>query len=95
MANRENKIMKFTKRDLVMVALGLVIYVADNGTDFWVARNYFCMGQYLWGTLTLVTILLSSVTVQFFSYTWFKDDNVGNLNCLCLLHLLQYGMLVR
>ncbi|XP_054840296.1 XK-related protein 9 [Eublepharis macularius] len=95
MLNPENKTMRFTKQNFAMVVLGIVTYIADIGADLWIARNYFCKGQYLWCSLTLTIVLLSSLVVQFFSYTWFKEDNEVKLNWICLLHFFHGGMFTR
>ncbi|XP_061460176.1 XK-related protein 9 [Rhineura floridana] len=87
--------MRFTKREFAMMVLGIVVYIADVGADLWVAKNYFCEGQYLWCILTLATGLLSSTVVQFFSYTWFKEDNADSLRWIFLLHLVPGGIFTR
>ncbi|XP_053100925.1 XK-related protein 9 isoform X2 [Hemicordylus capensis] len=95
MVNHEIKTMRFTKRDFAMMALGIVVYIVDVGADLWVASNYFHQAHYTWGTLTLITLLLSSVIVQIFSFTWFEEDNSEKLNWIFALHALQGGIFTR
>ncbi|XP_015279381.1 PREDICTED: XK-related protein 9 [Gekko japonicus] len=87
--------MRFTKQNFAMVVLGIVTYIADIGADIWVARNYFCKELYLWCSLTLTIVLLSSFVIQFFSYTWFKEDNDVEPDWICLLHFFHGGIFTR
>ncbi|XP_077208292.1 XK-related protein 9 [Paroedura picta] len=87
--------MRFTKENFAMLILGIVTYIADIGADIWVARNYFCKEMYLWCSLTWLIVLLSSFVIQFFSYTWFKEDNDVKLGWICLLHSFHGGILTR
>nr|XP_034981909.1 XK-related protein 9 isoform X1 [Zootoca vivipara]XP_034981910.1 XK-related protein 9 isoform X1 [Zootoca vivipara] len=87
--------MRYTKQEFATMVLGMVVYVADVGADLWAANKYFHEGQYLWCALTLATGLLSSLVVQYFSYTWFKDDGTDQLSWISSLHLLQAGIFTR
>lgn len=87
--------MRFTKQNFVMVVLGVVTYVADIGADIWVARNYFYKELYLWCSLTVAIVLLSSFVIQFFSYTWFKEDNDAKPGWIYLLHFFHGGIFTR
>ncbi|XP_006015376.1 XK-related protein 9 [Alligator sinensis] len=91
--------MKFTKCNFFMLVLGIFIYIADIISDIFVASNFFCEGQYLWSTLTLVFRLLASTVVQTFSFEWFKDDlerpELGKLAWTFLVHSLHGGILIR
>lgn len=89
------KTMRYTKQEFATMVLGIVVYVADIGADLWVANKYFHEGQYLWCALTLATGLLSSLVVQYFSYTWFKDDGTHKPSWISSLHLLQAGIFTR
>lgn len=95
MVRREENTMNFTKRDFAMMVFGIVVYVADIGADIWVARNYYSEERYLCCSLTLATLLLSSLVIQIFSYTWFKDDNPEKLNCISAVHFLHGGIFTR
>ncbi|XP_066482678.1 XK-related protein 9 [Tiliqua scincoides] len=94
MVNYEDT-MNFTKLDFAMMVFGIGIYVADIGADIWVARNYYSEERYLWCCLTLATLFLSSVIVQVFSYTWFKDDNPEKQNWISAVHALHGGIFTR
>ncbi|XP_003219687.2 XK-related protein 9 [Anolis carolinensis] len=96
MIDHESKTMRFTKQDLGMMCFGIVVYVADVGADFWIARTYWCKEQYLWCGLILATGFFSSVVIQLFSYIWFKEDRAEKLNWkLILLHLFHGGIFTR
>ncbi|XP_060098940.1 XK-related protein 9 [Heteronotia binoei] len=87
--------MRFTKLNFAMLVFGIVTYIADIAADIWVARNYFCKELYLWCFLTLTIVLLSSFVIQFFSYTWFKEDSDAKPNWICLLHFFHGGIFTR
>ncbi|XP_048364228.1 XK-related protein 9 [Sphaerodactylus townsendi] len=95
MFNHEKKTMMFTKQDFAILVLGIGTYIADIGIDVWVITNYFNKGLYLWCSLTLAVVLLSSFVTQFFSYAWFKEDNNEKLNWVWLLHLFHGGIFTR
>ncbi|XP_015745304.1 XK-related protein 9 isoform X1 [Python bivittatus] len=96
MVSHEKQKIIFTKRDFAIIIFGLVVYISDVGTDLWMAKNLLCEGQYLRGTLILFTGLFSSIIIQFFSYTWFKEDDVEKLDWLFfLLHSLCGGIFIR
>nr|XP_060631441.1 XK-related protein 9 [Anolis sagrei ordinatus] len=96
MIDHESKTMRFTKQDLGMMCFGIVVYMADVGADLWIARTYWCEGQYLWCGLILATGFISSVVIQMFSYIWFKEDSAEDLNSiLILLHLFHGGIFTR
>uniref|UniRef100_A0A670XU97 XK-related protein n=2 Tax=Elapidae TaxID=8602 RepID=A0A670XU97_PSETE len=87
---------RFTKVDFFIILFGLVVYTFDIGTDLWTAKNFLCEGQYLKGILILSTGLFSSIIIQFFSYTWFKEDEIENLDwAFYLLHSLYGGLFTR
>ncbi|KAF7246341.1 XK-related protein 9, partial [Varanus komodoensis] len=84
------KIMRFTKQDFALMAVGVLFFVADIVADIWQATEYFYEEHYLWGTLLLAIGLISSVIIQFFSHAWFKEDTSGNLKWIfLLLHFLH------
>ncbi|GCC26339.1 XK-related protein 9 isoform X1 [Chiloscyllium punctatum] len=64
----------FTKCDFVLNLGGFVLYLADVGTDLWVAVVYFHEKEFIWFALVLTVILLSAVVLQSFSWSWYKDD---------------------
>ncbi|ETE71095.1 XK-related protein 9, partial [Ophiophagus hannah] len=94
--SREKQQKRFTKVDFFIILFGLVVYTFDTGTDLWMATNFLCEGQYLKGILILSTGLFSSIIIQFFSYTWFKEDETENLDwAFYLLHSLYGGLFTR
>ncbi|XP_005162707.1 XK-related protein 9 isoform X1 [Danio rerio] len=82
---------------------GFIFYLGDIGSDILLSVQYFRRGHVTWAALTLTFVLVASVTVQTFSYAWFKDDNKEsqtNVKCIptCYLigiHLLQIGICSR
>ncbi|XP_029140544.1 XK-related protein 9 [Protobothrops mucrosquamatus] len=94
--SREKQQKRFTKVDFVLIIFGLVVYIFDVGTDLWTAKNFLCEGQYLKGILILSTGLFSSIIIQFFSCTWFKEDETEKLNWkFYLFHFLCGGIFTR
>ncbi|XP_001520131.1 XK-related protein 9 isoform X1 [Ornithorhynchus anatinus] len=88
--------MTLSKPNFILLVLGMIIYVADLGVDFWVTIRYFQNGQLVHGFLTMGFVLLASLVVQCFSYTWFEDDgDPGKPPCSLFLHCLQCGIFTR
>ncbi|NWS39301.1 XKR9 protein, partial [Probosciger aterrimus] len=91
--------MKFTKQNFIFLLGGIIIYVVDIGVDLWVARKYFCQGQYSWSILMQCFRGLSLLITQIFSYEWFKNDwegtDTGKLKWIFLAHLFQCGIFIR
>lgn len=96
LVSREKQQKRFTKVDFLIILFGLVVYTLDIGTDFWTAKNFLCEGQYLKGILILSTGLFSSIIIQFFSCTWYKEDETEKLAwTFYLLHTLYGGLFTR
>ncbi|XP_034284941.1 XK-related protein 9 [Pantherophis guttatus] len=94
--SHEKQQKRFTKVDFLIILFGLVVYTFDIGTDLWTAKNFLCEGQYLKGILILSTGLFSSIIIQFFSCTWFKEDETEKLAwTFYLLHSLYGGLFTR
>ncbi|XP_056307121.1 XK-related protein 9 [Danio aesculapii] len=82
---------------------GFIFYLGDIGSDILLSVQYFRSGHVTWAALTLTFVLVASVTVQTFSYAWFKDDNKESQKnvkcnptcCLIGIHLLQIGICSR
>ncbi|KAJ7304194.1 hypothetical protein JRQ81_011726 [Phrynocephalus forsythii] len=87
--------------DLVFSFLGTVAFLVDLGIDAWVAANYLKAGEYYWGGLVLGLLVLSSLTIQFFSWAWYRSDppdlrqELQTGRALIVLHLMQLGYLYR
>uniref|UniRef100_W5M8S2 XK-related protein n=1 Tax=Lepisosteus oculatus TaxID=7918 RepID=W5M8S2_LEPOC len=99
--------MQYSKRHCFWTVVGVLTYLLDIGTDVWVAFQYFMDGRYAWFALTLLFVVSATVTIQIFSYSWFKDDRERERgeetqeereapgHCIFLLHLLQMGIFTR
>uniref|UniRef100_A0A9L0SKA9 XK-related protein n=1 Tax=Equus caballus TaxID=9796 RepID=A0A9L0SKA9_HORSE len=91
--------MKYTKLNFMMSALGVIIYITDLIVDIWVSVRFFYEGQYVFGVLTVSFMLFGTIVVQCFSYSWFKADlkkaGQESPRCFLLLHCLQGGVFTR
>lgn len=65
---------RFQLRDLCLSLLGTGSFLCDMAVDLWVAGSYFSEGRYYWGGLVLALFGLSSVSVQLFSWGWYRAD---------------------
>ncbi|XP_037737466.1 XK-related protein 8 [Chelonia mydas] len=85
--------------DLLFALLGTAAFLVDLVADLWVASSYMQAGHCLWGGLVLALLGLSSLAMQFFSWAWYRTDNIEQElpsgRCLAALHLLQLGYLYR
>ncbi|KAG9347946.1 hypothetical protein JZ751_003963 [Albula glossodonta] len=86
---------KFTKIRFLLLVAGIILYIVDIGSDIWVAVHFYKDGHYTWFALTLSLVLFSSVVIQTFSYTWFRDDFGTTRTHLIFPHLMQLGMFTR
>ncbi|KAJ1188849.1 hypothetical protein NDU88_005606 [Pleurodeles waltl] len=64
----------FQLRDLCLSLLGTGSFLCDMAVDLWVAGSYFSEGRYSWGGLVLALFGLSSISVQLFSWGWYRAD---------------------
>ncbi|XP_030071277.1 XK-related protein 9 [Microcaecilia unicolor] len=91
--------MLFTKWNFVMLVIGIITYLIDFAADFCMAVKYFYDGHYIGGAITVAFMLLSTIIVQIFSYTWFKDDCENDklevLSWVLLAHIFQAGIFTR
>ncbi|XP_029447311.1 XK-related protein 9 [Rhinatrema bivittatum] len=91
--------MTFTKWNFVIMAFGIITYLSDFAADLCMAVKYFLDGHYIWGVITVAFMLLSTIIVQIFSYTWFKDDcendKLDVLPWVFLVHFFQAGIFTR
>ncbi|CAJ0966087.1 unnamed protein product [Ranitomeya imitator] len=91
--------MSFTKWNFIMTIIGIVSFLFDIGVDLWISFKYFQQELYLFGLLTIFFAFLSTLIVQAFSYTWFKDDFVEgsdeSMKCILVIHLFLAGTLLR
>lgn len=102
---------KYSWTDFVFSVIGVCTFLADWGSDVWVATEFYCRGDFFWFGVLVGLMVLSSVVVQMFSWFWFKYDRelpgfsaqTGAKSVLfgdrvklsCLLHVLQLGFLFR
>lgn len=85
--------------DLVAL-VSVFTFIADIGSDLFVAGLYFSKGQYTWFGLTLGFVFLSSFTLQIFSAKWLYEDTQiiesKKENWLIyMLHILHLGPIIR
>ncbi|MBN3295224.1 XKR9 protein, partial [Amia calva] len=91
----------FSKCRFIFTILGVLTYAVDIGTDVCVSFVYFMEGDYYWFVLTLLCVFSATLTVQTFSYSWFKDDQDQgeehgiSRHGVVVLHLLQMGIFTR
>nr|XP_061784608.1 XK-related protein 4-like isoform X1 [Nerophis lumbriciformis] len=65
-----------TMWECLWILAAMLVYVADVGTDVWLAADYYVQRDYWWFGLTLVFVVLGSFCVQLFSFRWFLHDLV-------------------
>lgn len=75
--------------------LSILTFIADIASDLVVSVRYYIDGSYLWFSLTLGFVILSSLVMQIFSAKWIHEDGEDQDWCTYLLHFLQLGPLVR
>ncbi|KAG9478888.1 XK-related protein 9 [Eleutherodactylus coqui] len=88
----------FTKWNFFMTILGIFSFLFDIGVDLWISIKYFQQELYLFGLLTILFALVSTVIVQAFSYSWFRDDCVEDSRRSMkhvITHLFLAGTLLR
>ncbi|KAM9308551.1 XK-related protein 4 [Gastrophryne carolinensis] len=70
---------RYSLWDCLWILAAATVYLADVGSDVWLAADYFLRGHRWWFGLTLFFVLLGSLTVQLFSFRWFAHDfSTGN-----------------
>ncbi|XP_075067483.1 XK-related protein 9 isoform X2 [Mixophyes fleayi] len=91
--------MSFTKWNFFMTVFGIFTFLFDIGADLLLSFKFFQQELYLFSLLTIFFVLVSTLIVQAFSYTWFKDDcdegSYGRLKWVLVVHLFQAGTLLR
>lgn len=66
--------LNFSIFDALFMLSGMGTYVADVVTDIIVAAQYLVSRDYSWAAMTFVFVLITSVTLQYFSLRWFIID---------------------
>uniref|UniRef100_A0A8C5ML28 XK-related protein n=1 Tax=Leptobrachium leishanense TaxID=445787 RepID=A0A8C5ML28_9ANUR len=96
---KEHQRMSFTRWNFIMTILGILTFLFDIGADLWIAAKYFQQGLHLFGLLTIFFIIISTIIVQVFSYTWFKDDcgdeDTWRLRWVLVAHVFLSGTILR
>ncbi|XP_040210328.1 XK-related protein 9 [Rana temporaria] len=91
--------MSFTKWNFYMTIFGALSLLFDIGIDLWITFKYFQQELPVFGLLTIFFVLVSTLIIQAFSYTWFKDDNQEDsfweLKVIFYLHIFLLGTFVR
>lgn len=80
--------------DLFAIA-SILTFVADISSDIVVSVLYYVDGSYLWFSLTLGFVIVSSIVTQVFSAKWFYEDSEDQAWSTYLLHLFQLGPIAR
>ncbi|CAI9578034.1 unnamed protein product [Staurois parvus] len=90
--------MSFTKWNFFMTIFGVLSFLFDIGIDLWITFKYFQQELPLFGLLTIFFVLVSTLIIQAFSYSWFKDDchkdSFWKLKGILFLHLFLLGTFV-
>ncbi|XP_030596224.1 XK-related protein 8-like [Archocentrus centrarchus] len=102
---------KYSWIDFVFSVIGVFTFLADWGSDVWVATEFYCRGHFFWFGVLIGLMVLSSVVVQMFSWFWLTYDRElpgfsaqtgaetvlfgDRVKLSFLLHVLQLGFLCR
>lgn len=93
---------RFTRIRWALTVIGLILYIVDIVSDFFVGAKHLQDGNIAWGILTIAFVFCASICTQIFSYTWFRDDMesaTGDLpvsqDLLTGLHVTQMGIFTR
>uniref|UniRef100_UPI00398EA2E9 XK-related protein 9 n=1 Tax=Pristiophorus japonicus TaxID=55135 RepID=UPI00398EA2E9 len=65
---------KFSKCNFLLTLAGFVLYLADIGTDLWVAAVYLIERHVTWCVMVLAVTVFSALILQSFSWSWYQDD---------------------
>lgn len=75
-------ISKYSWLDLAFTVIGVCTYLFDVGSDLWVAKEFYVHGEFIWFGVLVGFMLVSSVTVQLFSWFWLQyDRKLENFEC--------------
>ncbi len=66
--------LNFSWFDVFFLLGGMITYIADMATDIIVGLQYLTTPDYWWAGLTLGFVVVSSITLQYFSFRWFVAD---------------------
>ncbi|KAM9384802.1 XK-related protein 8.3 [Pholidichthys leucotaenia] len=65
---------KYSWIDFTFSLIGVCTFLADWGSDVWVATEFYSRGKLFWFGVLVGLMALSSVVVQMFSWFWLKYD---------------------
>lgn len=65
---------KYSCIDFIFSVVGVCTFLADWGSDVWVAAEFYRRGDFFWFGVLVGLMVLSSVVVQMFSWFWLKYD---------------------
>jgi hypothetical protein len=71
---------RFTCLDICIYLFSICSYLADVGTDIWIAYMYYHQGHIMWFTLTLVFVLVPGIVMTSFSLAWYIQDHKHHKN---------------
>ncbi|MEQ2254047.1 XK- protein 8 [Ilyodon furcidens] len=60
--------------DFAFSVVGLGTFLLDWGSDLWLAKVFYCQGDFFWFGVLVGLMVLSSIVVQMFSWFWFQYD---------------------
>ncbi|KAM8840436.1 XK-related protein 8.3 isoform 2-T2 [Spinachia spinachia] len=102
---------KYSWIDFVFSVIGVCTFLADWGSDVWLAAEFYRRGDFTWFWVLVGLLALSSFVVQMFSWFWFQYDRglpgsrahtegaaaflADRVKLSCALHVLQLGFLCR
>lgn len=67
--------LSFTCFDIIIYIMSIGTYLADVGTDIWVALLYYNRGHWWWCGLTLSFVFIPSLVMGAFSLRWYLIDH--------------------
>lgn len=98
---------QYTCWDIFVNLFSAGSYVADVGTDMFVAYLHFRAGNWWWFSLTLAFVLVPSLVITIFSLAWYYQDHAdckqndkpsvsyARWVSRLLFHMLQLGPVIR
>lgn len=85
---------RFSAYDMILIIISLLSYILDTISDVFIIIVFYLEGHYIWGSLSLAFISLSSVSMLLFSFRWHVTDRT--LTCKTFLpHLVFLAPLHR
>ncbi|KAK7505715.1 hypothetical protein BaRGS_00002986 [Batillaria attramentaria] len=82
----------FTRLDLVMGIVSIILYLLDVGTDAELAVRYFQDKQWIYGGLTTAFIVIAYIVVLILGWGFYHSNDVSRGWWMCRLLLLMLGL---